>query len=341
MSIEIKNNKTLFWISVIFFISFSIIYIVQWRSLNENIRNFKTQQNLLILKQNARSEFEPYQLDYKKLGNNRIIIKTSEFKKINDHVSFLAEQVSDESKRTQDLINTDLDRLNLYMAIGIGFMTILGIIVPVLVNVLNFQDLKEKQKELDEEQKTIKKVFDDNKEPVKKAIKDSNEAISKSQQALDLTNKINATEERVEKLDLSTAKISTLILQQAINRYVNVIPYIVINFDKNKFISVIDGVKAGFVECDSNPNHSIIKDDTLKTVISDFSYEINSARSLSVAINKEMYDLYVELSMALKNHINVKNTSEEIWSNKSILSILDKLIDAVTKYYAKTESTIK
>ena len=54
-----------------------------------------------------------------------------------------------------------------------------------------------------------------------------------------------------------------------------------------------------------------------------------------------MYDLYVELSMALKNHINVKNTSEEIWSNKSILSILDKLIDAVTKYYAKTESTIK
>jgi len=332
MTNENKLNNPLLW-SFILSVTVIVLFVIQWISLNKNITEI---QNLNKQQVKSNNDVTPFYFEFKKTKDKQIILNPEEFKKMYEHVNALAEKVSEESKRTQDFITQDIDRLNLYMAIGIGFIAILGVFVPILVNVLSVDDLKKKQTELDKEQKLIKNHFDNNKDAIQQSIIDSKEAIAKSKEALLLTSKINATEKRVEILDHSTAKISTLILQQSINRYFNVIPYIVLNFDKERFLNIINGIKSGFVECDCNTNHSIIEDDNLKTVISDFSYEINSARSLTVALNKEMYDLYIELSKVLNKHINVINIDEEIKSNKNILDILDKLIEAVTKFYAKT-----
>ena len=107
-----------------------------------------------------------------------------------------------------------------------------------------------------------------------------------------------------------------------------------------RFISIIESIKLGFNECDGNPKHSIINNEPLKTLLSDFAYEINSGRSLTIALNAQITDIYIKLSKALKEHIKVTSTEQEVKSNKIILEVIDELIDSIKKYYDKTKSAI-
>lgn len=329
-----SNNKSLKTITIIALSAIIVLFVIQWICIYHNISNIKkTQEKLAKDKQ----EVSTFYFNFTKTKDKQILLPPEEFKKMYEHVNGLADIVSKESQRTQDIINQDIDRLNLYMAIGIGFISVLGIFVPLFVNVLSFDDIKNKQKELENNESVLSNNYNTLIGKVEKIpTKEIDLAIQKSSIIDAVVSNVEKIENTVKK---SVPKVSTLILQQAIIRYFTVVPYLIINSDKDRFIDIIKGIKSGFNECDNTEDHSIIDNEPLKTLLSDFSYEINSGRSLAIALNPEMTNVYFELAIALKKHVKVTTPDEEKKSNKNIDSILDELINAINKYYDKVEST--
>jgi len=306
-----KENFLFYWKIIKWPIFLIICFCAQWLFMAHYINQIKLEYLNNIKESN---KVEPFYFEFTKSKDKQIVLKPEEFKKMYEHINSLSDKVSGESKRTQEFINQDIDRLNLYMSIGIGFIALLGVLIPVLVNVLSYDDLKKKQEDLRTKVDKIDSFFtDEKKEAIENSIKNADKAIEKSNEAIVLSDKINVTTHRVEYLEKSTANVSTLILQLAIIRYQSVMPYLVMNFEKDKFISIITGIKKGFKECDENENYSIIEDEQLRTLIADFVYEINSSRTLSMTLDSEIFNSYINLLIVLKSHLNVESKEEWIF----------------------------
>jgi len=337
MKTNIRHNKLIRNLIIAFLTLFSILFGILWVNMNKNIDNLKKQYQLSFALIQQKKDVGPYIIDYKNLNKRNVIINSKDIEKINKHVAYLSDHVYDESKRMQDLISSDIDRLNLYLAIGIGFMTIIGIFAPVLINVLSYQDLKVKQIDIERKQNILQTKI------IKIPYKKIDDALVKSTKALEESTKIIDLSQIVTNIkitvDNSIPKVSTLTLQYAIIRYLNILPYIVLNFDKDRFIDLLKNIKQGFKECNDNPTLSILSDETLKSTISDFAYELNSSRNLTTILNKDMFKLYIELSTVLDKHIKVTNIEEEVLSYVQINTLLNRIIDSVKNYYAQTKPT--
>ena len=327
------GNKSLKTITIVSLSIIIVLFVIQWICIYHNISKVKlAQENLAKSKQ----EVTTFYFNFSKTKDKQILLSPEEFKKMYEHVNALADIVSKESQRTQDIINQDIDRLNLYMAIGIGFISILGIFVPLFINVLSFDDIKNKQRELEEDEENLNGKYDELIKKVKEIPTDKiGLAIEKSTLIDEIVPKVESIEKTMES---SVPKVSTLILQQAIIRYFTVVPYLIIDSDSKRFIDIINAIKLGFNQCNNTNNHSVINNEPLKTLLLDFSNEINSGRSLTIALNPEMIDIYLKLSVALRNHVVVKSIQEEKESNKNIVEIFEELIKVINNYYAKIES---
>jgi len=339
--IKFSSNKSLKTITIVALSVIVILFVIQWICIYNNISEIKLSQENLA---KDKKEVSTFYFNFKNTKNKQILLSPEEFKRMYEHVNGLADIVSKESQRTQDIINQDINRLNLYMAIGIGFISILGIFVPLFVNVLSFDDIKNKQKEqdikhieLEAKEIELSQKYHTLIEKIDKIPLDKLDSAIEKTKDIDIV--VSKVQEIEKTIDDSISKVSTLILQQAITRYFTVVPYLQINYEMERFISIIESIKLGFNECEGNANHSIINNEPLKTLLSDFAYEINSGRSLTIALNAQITNIYIKLSKALKEHIKVTSTEQEVKSNKIIIEVIDELIDSIKKYYAKNKST--
>lgn len=327
-------NKILFWITIVFFISFGIIFGIQWNKTNENISEIKKQNREYFEKIKTIKAYGPFQIDFKKLNKNQVIINPEEIEKINRHISTLTEQVYSESNRAQILIDKDIDRLNLYMAIGIGFLTIIGIFVPVVINVLNYQDIREKLKDID-------KQFDEiDQEKIDKAIKDSEKAIQISNLALESSEKVDRLNESVNKVEKDIKetfpKVSMLTLQNAIIRYFYIAPYLMTNLirekDSEAIADLIISIRNGFDEC---RNNSSLNDVNLQSTISDFIVYIKEPRFHSLFLSKKITNEFFDLSEILEKLLKEKN--DELY--KSVDTKLNQIVESIRNYNVKAQPT--
>jgi hypothetical protein len=339
METNTKNyNKHLYRASIVFFIVFSLFFGIFWYCSYNNIKSLKVQvQEKLINRQNSK-EFEPFQIDYKKLNSRQVIINPKEIDKINRHINSLTEEVYKESNRAESIIDKDLDRLNLYMAIGIGFMTILGIFVPVLVNVLSYQDIKDKQKVIDFDFQKLKGEYEVIKEPIKQAIIDSQKALESSEKVKNIEKSV----ENIEKnMDKSFPQVSTLILQNAIGRYFNIAPLILTNLVREKdatyYIELLETIRCGFQECRDNDKHTISNDIFLQSTIKDFARYIRNPGSTSSTLDKKVTNEFYVLYSILTGFLKATNTQEELESYTAIDNKLGEIIELIKKSHAKTE----
>lgn len=73
-------------------------------------------------------------------------IKISEetLDKFNDHIDFLTEKVQSEVDRSQKNNEYDIDRLNTFLAIGIGLLAIIGGLLPLVINFFSKEQLESK-----------------------------------------------------------------------------------------------------------------------------------------------------------------------------------------------------
>jgi hypothetical protein len=327
-------NKVLFWITIVFFLAFGVIFGIQWIKTNENISEIKKQNREYFEKIKTLKDYGPFQLDFKKLNENQVIINPEEIEKINKHISTLTEQVYSESNRVQFLIDKDIDRLNLYMAIGIGFLTIIGIFVPVVLNVLNYQDIRDKQNALDKRFDKIDLV------KIDKAITDSEKAIQISTLALESADKVDRLSESVTKVENDIKetfpKVSMLTLQYAIIRYFYIAPYLMTNLirekDSKAIADLIISIRNGFDEC---KNNSSLNDVNLQSTISDFVIFIREPRFHSLFLSKKITNEFFDLSGILEKLLKDKN--EEHY--QLVDTKLNQIVESIRNYNVKTQPT--
>lgn len=321
-----SHNKLILSVLIVFIVLFVLLFSFQWYSLCDNLKEYKLEKESQF---NTLANTKTNLIDITKLekSKNLIIIKKEDLIQINENINRLAEEIYNEKNKAATIIDKDIDRLNLYMAIGIGFIAIIGIFVPVITNFLSYDDLKEKIKE---EQNKLKEVQDKTKnldnEELEKAIKNANEALSKSA----------AIDGIKDNLDDVIPKVSTISLQIALNRINNMTSIAIKNIrlhkDNSLFDELFKHLKEELNKCKEDKNHSISQNKPLIETLKDFVQMFNDEKIRFVSIlNKKGLDLeFDNLSLGLQKLIKSKKEDEEnIY--EEITSTIDKILDIFKK----------
>jgi hypothetical protein len=318
MGNESKNkshNKSILTLLIVFILLFLSLFGIQWYSLCNNLKEYKVEKNsqLKILANTKTNLIDVSKLEKSK---NLIIIKKEDLVQINENINRLAEEIYNEKNKATTIIDKDIDRLNLYMAIGIGFISIIGIFVPVITNFLSHDDLKEKIKILQEDTKNL------DSEELGKAIKNANEALSKSA----------AIDGIKDNLDDVIPKVSTISLQIALNRINNMTATAIKNIRLHKnpklFNELFNHLKDELKKCKDDDNHSISQNKPLIEALNDFVQIFNDEkiRFVSILNKKGLVLEFDNLSLELQKLIKSKKEDEEkIY--EEINSTIDKILD--------------
>jgi|688.fasta_scaffold259251_1 hypothetical protein len=331
---ELKNyNKKIYSLLIWFTAIFSLLFCIQWYSLCNNLEEYKVEkqsqlENLKTLKTNL--------FDVSKYEKTKkiIVLNKENIEEINENLNRLAEEIYNEKNKAVTLIDKDIDRLNLYMAIGIGFLALFGIFVPLVINFLSYDDLKENQKNINsdlvlinDEVVALKKITDEI--PDKKVI---STAIEKSNDLLEKTKQID---EIKIKTDDVLPKISTISLQIAINRLFNVSSIAVrklIRGDNTMYLSLFGQIKDELIKCKEDNLHKINSHSSLKQTLQDFSEMLQVEQfRFSTILQKRKLDIqFTNLAHNIDNLI-ISETENEGENYEVTIRTLEKIITILEK----------
>ncbi|HAY3535351.1 hypothetical protein [Elizabethkingia anophelis] len=248
------HNKRIKCILIIFLIVFSVLFVTQWLTLYNNIKEIKknTEIDNLSLK-NVKTNL--IDISTLKSDSLNVTLAKEDIEKINSNLDALASEIYNEKNRAESIIDKDIDRLNLYMALGIGFIAILGVFVPILVNILTNDDLKRKQEILTNDLKSTKDDINKTKKE-SNLIKDKVDKIDINaiDSAVEKSKEIDGLKEKTEKV---LPKLSIITLQIAIHRLFNVSSLALSKIAKNPndsslFIELFSDVKNAIQLCKSD-----------------------------------------------------------------------------------------
>jgi len=294
-------------ILIIFSILVVALFLFHWNKTSENIEKFKKEYHE---KYERLSNVKTNLIDIEKLSHKDSIVQIyrSDIIEINKNINSLAEEVFNERNRAETIIDKDIDRLNLYMAIGIGFMALIGIFLPILVNLISIQDLKEKQKNLEN------RIDDTNIDEAKK--------------------KIASIE---SDLNVHLPSISTLYIQNSLSRYFSISPILLTNLirqrDKAYFIEILKNIKIGFEKCKEDKRHVIKNDKFLISTLNDFVYFLEKPTSHSSFFNKDIQIAYESLREHLIVFLNSDKEDEDAFYSGVNLKI-SQIINLIEAKYA-------
>lgn len=312
--------KTLLWISVPVFLFMISFLVFLWCSLDKNINDIKEENKKNYESIASLEKMSLIEIELTPLNKKQVIIESKEIEKINNHIKILTEAVQNERSRTETLIDKDLSRLGTYMAVGIGFMTLLGVFVPILINVLSVQDLRDKQKEIED----------------------------KTDKALDSSNKLDEFSKKVDSIESKTNNITlglcNLVLQNAIARFFNISSIVLTNAVREKdyqsFINLLEAIKSAFQSCQTDTNHVILENEQFSNTVQDFILflETEKFRYQSVFSTKkevEEFDNLIEHLGTLKDSNN-ENESENY---KTLDGQIDVIINIFKGKHVKNQPT--
>ncbi|MES2773640.1 MAG: hypothetical protein V4722_05625 [Bacteroidota bacterium] len=126
-------------------------------------------------------------------------LKEEDLQKFNAHIEYLTDKVESEVKRTQENSQYDLDRINTFLALGIGLLAIIGGLLPIFVNYFSKENLERRMSTFENTCNTI-----DSKAKEAKA-----QADSAKQTAEEASANISGFETRVTNLSSDLTTIGT------------------------------------------------------------------------------------------------------------------------------------
>lgn len=302
--------KTLIWISVPVFLLMISLLIFLWCSLDKNINDIREQNKKNYESIASLEKMSLIEIELTPLNKKQVIIEPKEIEKINSHIKILTEAVQHEKNRTETLIDKDLSRLGTYMAVGIGFMTLLGVFVPILINVLSVQDLRDKQKEIEDK---------------------ADEALNNSSKLDDFSIKVNNIESKTGNITLG---ICNLVLQNAIARFFNISSIVLINAVREKdyksFISLLEAIKSAFQSCQTNTSHLISENEQFSNTVQDFILflETEKFRYQSVFSTKKEAE---EFDNLIKHLGNLKDSNQDNESEN--YKAIDRQIEVIINIF--------
>ncbi|WP_445748863.1 hypothetical protein [Polaribacter sp.] len=318
-----SNEKRNFDLQSKIFVGFACCFICLfaffWWKSTENLNSYKIEKDkqynhLVKIKTNLINVDKIQQKDSLLVLNKESIIE------INNNLNLLAEEIFNERNRAENIIDKDIDRLNLYMAVGIGFMTLFGIFVPILVNLLSVNDLREKLKEM----------------PPKKTI---DSLISNTQKALEKSEAIDTVKENLQNIQGELAKlnpeISTITLQIAINRLFNLSPSAISRIsrkgDFSLYKSLFENIKQELDRCNRNENHKISTSSSFRETIVDFAdMLVNEQTQFNTFLDsRSILQNYTQISASLRQ-LAISTPENENTNYETLINQIDTLINQIT-----------
>lgn len=113
-------------------------------SLKSQIREYFINKHLYDIESSNNGIFEPFPPEIKvkdKSGN--YIITQNQLNSFQNHIQFLTKEIDLAVAQTKGEINDEIDRINNWVNIWIGFLALFGAIIPLFYNYKNIEELKE------------------------------------------------------------------------------------------------------------------------------------------------------------------------------------------------------
>ncbi len=144
-------------------------------------------------------DFEPFFFFPQKPSNNGEYLLTSDqIEALNGHIKYLAKKVELEVNRTKEEVGRDIDRLNTWVTIWIGFIGLIGIFIPIILQIDVSKNASEalKRANVAEEKST-------------EAKNKATDAISLLKSKEESINKIENIEQKVQHIETISNNAST------------------------------------------------------------------------------------------------------------------------------------
>lgn len=146
-----KKGSAIYWYVGMLIIF--ILVIIAGFAVNICIMNkqFSKNKQEISKSHQVKNPLKSLQLDSTKIYK----LKQEDLDKFNDHIDYLSDKVEGEVKRTQENNQYDIDRINTFLAIGIGLLAIIGGLLPLVINFFSRESLDKRMDSIQEEAKEI------------------------------------------------------------------------------------------------------------------------------------------------------------------------------------------
>lgn len=259
----------------------------------------------------------------------------SQLEDLKNHIVFLTNQVDKAVTQTKDEINKEIDRINTWVSIWIGVLSIFGTIIPLFYNYKNNEDLKKikeeageakdksekahnliethredlaKVKEVSKDLATIKTDFDGFKNEVETAKVSSTEALG-------VANNANVKATKVEKLISTLNDVSKIKDLDASFLLYNDRPFETLK-------SYLTEIYTNLSNCSDLCNDPIIKD-----VLRQLSLRIHLLSISGFIKNPRIFELLNQFALNLSNRIGQPFTVETYNEAIGLLNVLNENLE--------------
>jgi hypothetical protein len=151
MSKQVENkawHPSSKWLSL-FLIVISIVYIFSLYKINEKYEQQYEFNNRVIngsiQVNNPLIEIKPDTV------SKNFYLDERDIAELNNHIDYLTLKLDTEVDRNQRNTEYNIDRLNLFMALGIGFLSLIGGLLPIAVNFISKHDIESRIKGIEDE----------------------------------------------------------------------------------------------------------------------------------------------------------------------------------------------
>jgi len=259
----------------------------------------------------------------------------SQLEDLKNHIVFLTNQVDKAVTQTKDEINKEIDRINTWVSIWIGVLSIFGTIIPLFYNYKNNEDLKKikeeageakdksekahtliethredlaKVKEVSKDLATIKTDFDGFKNEVETAKVSSTKALG-------VANNANLKATKVEKLISTLNDVSKIKDLDASFLLYNDRPFETLK-------SYLTEIHTNLSNCSDLCNDPIIKD-----VLRQLSLRIHLLSISGFIKNPRIFELLNQFALDLSNRIGQPFTVETYNEAIGLLNALNENLE--------------
>jgi hypothetical protein len=267
------------------------------------------------------------------LGNYKLT--KAQLEDLKNHIVFLTNQVDKAVTQTKDEINKEIDRINTWVSIWIGVLSIFGTIIPLFYNYKNNEDLKKikeqagdakdksekahnliethsedlaKVKEVSKDLATIKTDFDGFKNEVEIAKVSSTEALG-------VANNANEKANKVEKLIFTLNDVSKIKDLDASFLLYNDRPFETLKIYLTEIYSNLSN-------CSDLCNDPIIKD-----VLRQLSLRIHLLSISGFIKNPRIFELLNQFALDLSNRIGQPFTVDTYNEAIGLLNTLNENLE--------------
>jgi negative regulator of replication initiation len=311
-----------------------ILFFGLWYSNYRCIKDLKSDLNAQLKEQlNLSHQYQgPFNIETKKLDSVRVEIEASEIKKVNEQIKYLTDVVQNQHLYAQEVIENDLNRLNLYMAVGIGFLSLIGVFIPIVTNLVSTSDLQTKVSAMETKLNPLEKQLEDAQTNSKTAHDNASKAIKAADEANGKAKEVENLKETVDAIALIMPTVTAMTIQYAVARFINMSPYaldsIVRKQERGHLAELIIAIKAGFEEC--RAKRIPITHYDIRSAANDFEISLRNGKHVTSSLNGRLsYAHFEELQRRLITLRDSKNPVDSDMHYTSVIDSLQNVIDDV------------